>query len=58
MPNRSLLWFRKDLRLHDNPVLHLTLQESEAVLPVFCLDHRWFRELGLGFRKTGVKRIS
>ncbi len=58
MPNRSLLWFRKDLRLHDNPVLHRALDESEAVLPVFCLDPRGFRELPLGFRKTSAHRAA
>ncbi len=58
MPKRSLLWFRKDLRLHDNPVLHRALQESDAILPVFIIDPRWFRKLPLGFRKTGANRTA
>jgi len=58
MPTRSILWFRKDLRLHDNPVLCRAIQESTAVLPVYCIDPDWFRALPLGFRKTGVNRAA
>lgn len=58
MPNLSLLWFRKDLRLHDNPVLHRALQESDAILPVFCLDPHWFRTVQPGFQKTGPHRAA
>ncbi len=58
MSKPGLLWFRKDLRLHDNPVLHRALAESDTLLPVFCLDPRWFRELPLGFRKTGAHRLA
>src|SRR5579875_3645773 len=35
-----LLWFRRDLRLHDHPALHAALQTGEPVVPVFCLDPR------------------
>jgi deoxyribodipyrimidine photo-lyase len=58
MPTRSILWFRKDLRLHDNPVLYRALQKSDAILPVYCIDPDWFRELPLGFRKMGIKRAA
>ncbi|GAB4120929.1 MAG: deoxyribodipyrimidine photo-lyase [Roseiflexaceae bacterium] len=34
-----LHWFRRDLRLHDNPALHAALeQHPQALLPVFILD--------------------
>jgi deoxyribodipyrimidine photo-lyase len=36
----ALVWFRRDLRLHDNPALTAALAEHETVLPVFCLDER------------------
>jgi deoxyribodipyrimidine photo-lyase len=36
----ALLWFRRDLRLHDHPALHDALAEHERVVPVFCLDDR------------------
>ena len=38
-------WFRLgDMRLHDNPALHKTLQQggNDSILPVFCFDPRIF----------------
>jgi deoxyribodipyrimidine photo-lyase len=34
----SILWFRRDLRLHDHPALRAALGSAETVVPVFCLD--------------------
>ena len=34
----ALLWFRRDLRLHDHPGLHYALERFERVLPVFVID--------------------
>ena len=34
----TLLWFRADLRLADNPALANALTRSEPVVPVFILD--------------------
>ena len=34
----TLFWFRKSLRLHDNPALHSALQGSSHLFPVYCLD--------------------
>jgi deoxyribodipyrimidine photo-lyase len=36
----ALLWFRRDLRVHDLPALRAALDEHEVVVPVFCLDER------------------
>lgn len=36
----ALLWFRRDLRLHDHPALRAAMENGERVLPVFCLDER------------------
>jgi deoxyribodipyrimidine photo-lyase len=36
----SLLWLRRDLRIHDHPALHAALERSDTVVPVFCLDDR------------------
>jgi len=40
---RVLMWFRSDLRLHDNPALSLALAQSEEVVPVFILDDALLR---------------
>jgi deoxyribodipyrimidine photo-lyase len=34
----AIVWFRRDLRVHDHPALAAALAQEERVLPVFCLD--------------------
>jgi len=34
----TMVWFRRDLRLHDNPALAAALRRGGPVLPVFILD--------------------
>ena len=41
LPKRSILWFRKGLRVHDNPALVKACEGASAVQPVFVLDP-WF----------------
>lgn len=56
---RAIVWFRNDLRLHDNEALHDALQSAEEVVPVYIFDPRTF--LGttkFGFRKTGQFRAK
>ena len=36
----ALIWFRRDLRVHDHPALCAALTAHEQVVPVFCLDDR------------------
>ncbi|MBA2792791.1 MAG: deoxyribodipyrimidine photo-lyase [Thermoleophilaceae bacterium] len=36
----SIVWFRRDLRVHEHPALRAALDGSERVVPVFCLDDR------------------
>ncbi len=38
MQKNSIYWFRKSLRLHDNPSLLYALQNSDHVYPIFILD--------------------
>jgi deoxyribodipyrimidine photo-lyase len=33
--NTTILWFRRDLRLHHNPALHWACNNAETVLPVY-----------------------
>jgi len=51
MAGRSIHWFRKGLRLHDNPALTAALNDSKEFWPLFILDP-WFVETG----KVGVNR--
>ncbi len=34
----ALIWFRLDLRLHDNPALHHAVREGYEIIPVYILD--------------------
>ena len=36
----ALVWFRRDLRVHDHPPLRAALDAHERVVPVFVLDER------------------
>jgi deoxyribodipyrimidine photo-lyase len=36
----ALVWFRRDLRVRDQPALRAALDEHERVVPVFCFDDR------------------
>lgn len=55
----SLIWFRNDLRLHDNEALHIALENAETLLPVYIFDPRQFEATGeAGFPKTGPYRLQ
>jgi deoxyribodipyrimidine photo-lyase len=55
----AVVWFRNDLRLHDNEVLTEALKRAEVVVPVFIFDERLFQgKTRFGFRKTGVFRAK
>lgn len=49
-PKRSLYWFRKCLRLHDNPAL-LEACHSSEVFPVFCIDPHFVKPDSIGVNR-------
>jgi deoxyribodipyrimidine photo-lyase len=55
---RAIVWFRNDLRVHDNENLVKAIQSAEEVLPVYCFDPRMFAKTELGFQKTGLYRAK
>ena len=34
----TIIWFRRDLRLHDNPALHWACENSQRLIPVYLDD--------------------
>ncbi|WP_396176461.1 DASH family cryptochrome [Flavobacterium sp.] len=48
----NLVWFRNDLRVHDNTSLFEACKKGGKVLAVYCLDPRHFAETKYGFKKT------
>ena len=43
MKRRALIWFRQDLRLHDNEALTTALRMADEVVTVYVFDERVFK---------------
>jgi len=55
---RTLVWFKTDLRLHDNETLVHAIAHSDEIVPVYCIDPRQFETTAFGFQKTGKFRAQ
>ncbi|VAI56963.1 unnamed protein product [Triticum turgidum subsp. durum] len=57
----ALVWFRKGLRVHDNPALDAARRSAARVYPVFVLDPRYLRPdpaaPSPGSARAGVARV-
>ncbi|RYY33440.1 MAG: DASH family cryptochrome [Sphingobacteriaceae bacterium] len=54
MSDRTILvWFRNDLRVHDNEILLEATRKADKVLPVYCFDPFYFKNKECGGLKTG-----
>lgn len=38
MPRTLIVWFRQDLRLHDNPALQAALADADRIIPIYIHD--------------------
>ena len=54
----AILWFKNDLRLHDNETLVRVLEQNERIIPVYCFDEAHFQNTTYGFQKTGAFRAQ
>ena len=50
-PKRSIMWFRRDLRIGDNPALLAAIEAGDEIVPVFILDKKLIDI-------TGSKRLA
>jgi len=55
---KILVWFRNDLRLHDNEMLVEAIAKSDSILPVYFFDPRYAEEALDGGTKTGIIRSN
>ena len=39
-PAPAIVWFRKDLRIQDNPCLFAALESNRRIIPVFIWDEK------------------
>lgn len=46
MSNRAIFWFRRDLRLSDNPALLAAIEAGDEIVPVFILDPALIKQAG------------
>ncbi|ESQ48397.1 hypothetical protein EUTSA_v10020425mg [Eutrema salsugineum] len=57
----SLIWFRKGLRVHDNPALEYASKGSQFLYPVFVIDPHYMESdpsaFSPGSSRAGVNRI-
>ncbi|MDF3078313.1 MAG: family cryptochrome [Sphingobacteriaceae bacterium] len=59
MPGKTILvWFRNDLRIHDNEILLEAVKKADHILPVYCFDPRYFTESPYRTLKTGAFRAK
>ena len=43
---RNIMWFRRDLRLTDNPALLSAIANSDEIVPLFILDPNLISQAG------------
>ena len=68
--DKVLVWFRKDLRLRDNPTLEHALASSKQIVPVFIWDEeeggnwspgaasRWWLHQSLKSLSASIERLG
>ncbi|WP_113638770.1 DASH family cryptochrome [Nubsella zeaxanthinifaciens] len=58
MGKKILVWFRNDLRLHDNEMLVEAISKADEILPVYIFDPRHFQKTAYHTYKTGATRAK
>ena len=53
-----VVWFKTDLRLHDNETLVKAIAQGDSIIPVYCFDETHFNNSEYGFQKTGSFRAQ
>jgi deoxyribodipyrimidine photo-lyase len=59
----AVVWFRRDLRVHDHPALHAALAAADVVIPVFVVDEpllagRWTSANRAWFMRESVAELA
>ncbi len=61
MSTRSIVWFRRDLRISDHPALVAALSESDEIVPVFIIDSKLIERTGsngLAYLAQSLKNLD
>jgi deoxyribodipyrimidine photo-lyase len=54
----SIVWFKTDLRLHDNETVIKAIAKNEEIIPIYCFDDSHYETTKYGFKKTGSFRVQ
>lgn len=54
----SIVWFKTDLRIHDNETLCKAIEKGLPIIPVYCFNEDDFKQTNFGFYKTGGYRLK
>ncbi|PQJ09222.1 cryptochrome DASH [Flavipsychrobacter stenotrophus] len=54
----AIVWFKTNLRVHDNEPLLRAIEQNDLVIPVYCFDDNHYRTTEKGFKKTGSFRAQ
>ena len=55
--NTAIVWFRKTIRIHDNPMLMWaeSSQQIDSVIPIYIIDENWSLDVE---NSVGVNRLN
>ena len=53
---KAIYWFRKNLRIHDNPSLNSAIKENDELLFVYIMDYKVFNPINSDTEKIGKFR--
>ncbi|MFB1021662.1 MAG: deoxyribodipyrimidine photo-lyase, partial [Vicingaceae bacterium] len=53
-----IVWFRKEVRIHDNEALVKALKNHDIIIPFYCFEETEFGTTAFGFEKTGSFRAQ
>ncbi len=54
----GLVWFKNDLRLHDNEALTKAIEECDELIFCYAIEKSNFKKLDLGFKKCDINRFK
>lgn len=52
MPRTAIVWFRRDLRLHDHPALQRAIEDFDRVVPLYVIDNGLLRGRWVSANRT------
>ena len=55
--NTAIVWFRKTIRIHDNPMLMWaeSSQQIDSIIPIYIIDENWSLDVE---NSVGVNRLN